>query len=69
MPGFYTTREIAELFHQPLWHIQRLFEDGNVPEPGRFAGKRIILSEQIPAIAEALKARGWIRPQETAHAS
>ncbi len=68
MAQFYSTQEIADLLHQPLWHIQRLYEDGDVAERGRFAGKRIIPSEQIPAIVDALKARGWLTRREVSHA-
>lgn len=63
MAAFYSTGEVAEILHQPRWHILRLFEDGNVPEPGRFAGKRVIPGELLPVIIDALKARGWLAPR------
>jgi len=60
MAKFYSTGEVAAILHQPRWHILRLFENGNVPEPGRLAGKRAIPAEQLPVIVEALKTRGWL---------
>ncbi len=62
MAKFYSTQDITDLFCQPQWHIQRLFEDGNLPEPTRFAGKRMIPSSQLPAIVDALRHRGWLSP-------
>ena len=53
-----STREIAEMFDVDVWRIQRLFEDGNLDEPPRFAGKRMIPSRSLPAIIDALRQRG-----------
>jgi hypothetical protein len=60
LAAFYSTGDIARILHQPRWRILRLFEDGNVPEPGRVASKRVIPGELLPAIVEALKTRGWM---------
>lgn len=60
MPDFFTTREMADLLGTPTWRIQRLFEDATLPEPARFAGKRVIQRESIPAIVDALRQRGWL---------
>ena len=60
MARLFSTGEVADILHQPRWHILRLFEDGNVPEPVRLAGKRVIPGELLPAIIDALKARGWL---------
>lgn len=60
MPELFTTREVADLFGSDTWRVRRLFEDGTLPEPGRFAGKRAIPRQLLPAIVEALKARGWL---------
>lgn len=59
MPNFYTTREIADLLGTLTWRIRRLYEDGTLPAPPRFAGKRAIPGESIPQIVDALRARGW----------
>ncbi len=56
----FTTREIAKTLAVPDWKIRRLFEDGNLPEPERFGGLRVIRSVDIPAIVDALRRRGWI---------
>lgn len=67
MSNFYSTREVADFVGSDEWRVRRLFEDGTLPEPSRFAGKRVIHSELIPAIVDALRARGWISPKpETA---
>ncbi len=60
MPKIYTTREMAELLGTVEWRIRRLFEDGTLPEPSRFAGKRVIPREMIPEILDRLRHRGWI---------
>ncbi len=60
MPTFHTTKEVADLFGQPVWRIRRLFEDGTLDEPGRFAGKRAIPATLIPSIVDELRARGWL---------
>ena len=60
MAKFFSTGEAAEILQQPRWRILRLFEDGNVPEPDRVAGKRVIPGELLPIILDALKARGWL---------
>lgn len=61
MPNFYSTREVADFVGSDEWRVRRLFEDGTLPEPGRFAGKRVISPELIPAIVDALRLRGWIK--------
>jgi hypothetical protein len=63
MPQFFSTREVAELAGlQPseTWRVRRLFEDGTLPEPPRFAGKRAIPRASLPTIFERLRDRGWL---------
>lgn len=60
MPVRFSTREIAEILETETWRVRRLFEDGTLPEPPRFAGKRVISGRMIPAIVDALRVRGWI---------
>jgi hypothetical protein len=62
-----STRQVADLFGVPTWQIQRLFECGILPEPRRFAGKRVIAGESLPAIVDALRERGWL-PREAPEA-
>ena len=60
-----STREIAEMLGTDVWRIQRLFEDGNLDEPPRFAGKRMINSRALPIIIDALRRRGWLATEAT----
>jgi hypothetical protein len=64
MPNFFTTRELADILGTDTWRVRRLFEDGTLPEPSRFAGKRAIPRESLPAIVEALRVRGWFTVQQ-----
>lgn len=64
MPEIFTTREVADLFSTQTWRVRRLFEDGTLPEPARFAGKRAIPRSLLSPIVEALRRRGWIPPVE-----
>jgi hypothetical protein len=60
MPNVFTTRELADMLGTDTWRIRRLFEDGTLPEPSRFAGKRAIPSQNLPAIIDAMRRRGWL---------
>ena len=61
MPDIYTTSEIADMLGSETWRVRRLYEDGTLPEPAKFGGKRAIPREMIPAIVDALRARGWLQ--------
>lgn len=63
MSEFFTTRQVAEMVGSPTWKVRRLFEDGTLPEPPRFAGKRAISSCRLLAIFDAMRRRGWIEPE------
>ncbi len=56
----FTTGEVADFVGTDEWRIRRLFEDGTLPEPDRFGGKRAISPELIPSIVDRLRARGWL---------
>lgn len=58
-----TTGEIGDMLGVQLWRVQRLFEDGDVPEVPRAGGRRIIDESMIPAIQAALEKRGWLPRQ------
>lgn len=60
MPEFYSTADVAELFGSREWRVRRLYESGNLPEPPRFAGRRLIRRSDLPAILDALRARDWV---------
>jgi hypothetical protein len=64
MSSLFTTREVAEILGTQTWRVRRLFEDGTLPEPDRFAGKRAIPRASLPAILDALRARGWVQQGE-----
>ena len=55
-----STRELADLLGTDAWRVRRLFEDGTLAEPSRFAGKRVIPGTLIPSICDALRDRGWL---------
>ena len=64
MKGVFTTREVADLLGVETWQVRRLFEDGTLPEPQKFGGKRAIPRTQISAIRDAMESRGWLSHQE-----
>ncbi len=66
MAALLTTRQVAKLVGVETWRVQRLFEDGNVPEPERFGGKRAITSQEVPRIIDALRERGWLESAKEA---
>ncbi len=72
MIGILTTREAARLlsdrYATPIheWQIRRLFEDGDLPEPPKFGGKRMVAPDLLPAMVRELAARGWISQEAAA---
>lgn len=66
MRRHYTTRELAEFVGTDEWRVRRLFEDGTLPEPERFGGKRAIPSDLVPSVVDALRDRGWLPAAEVA---
>jgi hypothetical protein len=60
MQDLFTTAEMAALLGTDTWRVRRLYEDGTLPEPSRFAGKRAIPRQAIPPIVDALQKRGWL---------
>ena len=66
MPNFFSTREVAHMLGTDEWRVRRLFENGTLPEPDRFAGKRAIAGESLPQIVDALRDRGWLSHRESA---
>ena len=67
MEGRFSTAELAAILGTDEWRVRRLFEAKVIDEPERFAGKRAICSSQIPAIVDALRARGWLVNNPTRH--
>jgi len=64
MQNSFSTRQVAELLGTDTWRVCRLFEDGTLPEPERFAGRRVIPGTMVPSIVDALRARGWLPQAE-----
>jgi hypothetical protein len=60
----FSTRQVAEFVGVDVWRVRRLFEDGTLAEPNRFAGKRAIPQTLVPSIVDALRARGWLPSTE-----
>lgn len=52
--------QVADRFGLPPWKISRLFELRALPEPGSFAGRRVIPESWLGKIEAELIARGWI---------
>ncbi len=65
MENIFSTAQIAAVLGCETWRVRRLFEDGTLKEPGRFAGKRAIPSSLIPEIVDRLRERGWIAAEAT----
>lgn len=63
----YSTRELADILGTETWRVRRLYEDGTLPEPPRFAGRRAIPRESIPEIVDKLRQRGWLPGVTAAH--
>jgi hypothetical protein len=55
-----TVPEIAELLGVEAWRIRRLYERRLLAEPPRIGRARAIDSDEIPAIVDALRCRGWL---------
>lgn len=64
----FSTAEVAKLLGIETWRVRRLFEDGTLPEPDRFAGKRAIAHDTVPAIVDALRERHWLPTSDEAEA-
>ena len=54
-----TTSEVAKEFSAHDSMIRRVV-DAEFPDLERFGGRRAIPRELLPAIADALRARGWL---------
>lgn len=66
MQHFHSTRELAEILGCNEWQVRRLFEQGEIPEPPRFTGRRAIHRDLIPQIVDRLRAHGWLSCVEVA---
>lgn len=60
LKGLLSTRDVADLFDVDEWRVRRLFEDGTLPEPPRFAGRRVITGQVLASVVDALRSRNWL---------
>ena len=63
-----STADVARTFGVRTWQIQRLFEQGDLPEPQKFAGRRAIPRSSLPQIVDALRRHDWLSAEEAATA-
>jgi hypothetical protein len=63
---FHTTGELASVLGVQGWQVARLFESGELPEPARLAGRRVIPRAMIPEVVKALERHGWLPVAEEA---
>ena len=68
MTDHLSTSDVASIFGVRTWQVQRLFEQGELPEPQRFAGKRAIPRASLPLIVDALRSHDWLPKREPVHA-
>ena len=64
MDNLHSTADTGKLLGLEEWQVRRLFEDGTISEPPRFAGKRIISKALLRRIHEAAIKRGWLQPEQ-----
>ena len=68
MKKLFSTRTAGEVVGVEEWRVRRLYESGALDEPARFAGRRVITPDQMPAIVDELRKRGWLPTSEQANA-
>jgi hypothetical protein len=62
-----STRDLADWLGVDEWRVRRVFEERLVPEPPRIGRCRAIPVSMVPAVIDALRAKGWL-PEVAAHA-
>lgn len=55
-----TTAEAARRLKVKRWQVARVFEHGDLPDPPRIAGRRVIFADTLPELRKALKKRGFL---------
>ena len=63
---YFSTADLAHTLGVEEWRVRRLYEEGTLPEPQRFAGRRAISIADLDTVADALKSRGWLPELEPA---
>jgi hypothetical protein len=59
-PELLSTTDIAILLGADAWKVRKPFDDGELQETMRVAGRRLIDRSMLPRIIEVLKGRGWL---------
>jgi len=57
--NYLTTGQVARKLNCDIWQFRRIFEEGILPEPGRFGGKWAIPEALVPKIKAEMDKRGW----------
>lgn len=60
----FTTGELGDFLGVQAWKIARLFELGEVAEPPRVGGRRLIPQSMIGAVIDGLRSHGWLPAEE-----
>jgi DNA-binding transcriptional MerR regulator len=63
LPGCFTVGEVAQHFGCREWQIRALYERRLLPPARRFGAYRVISSEDLPAVEDALRAAGYLRDE------
>ena len=64
MTDLLSTADVARIFGVRTWQVQRLFEQGDLPEPPRFAGRRAIPRALLPQVVDSLRRHNWLTTEE-----
>jgi hypothetical protein len=62
-PSFLTIGAIARHFGCATWQVRRLFERGLLPLAARVGQYRVVSTENLPAVQQALERAGYLAPQ------
>jgi hypothetical protein len=60
----FTTGELGDFLGAQAWKVARLFELGEVAEPPRVGGRRLIPQTMIAEIVDGLRRHGWLAAEE-----
>ncbi|MBL8796940.1 MAG: hypothetical protein JNM56_23770 [Planctomycetia bacterium] len=66
--AFLTVGDLSRRFGLRDWHIRAVIKRGLIPAPPRVGQYRVFTPDQLPGIEQALRAAGYLRAEEPAHA-
>jgi DNA-binding transcriptional MerR regulator len=58
--GIMTVGQVAAHFRVAAWQVRRLYEAGKLPPAERVGAYRVVRPADLPRIAEALRAAGYL---------